>query len=80
MIENLAADCLGELLNGAAPFKWESGCEITMSHQPNAGKCWLWMVNWLILQATVAGSQSHLEVKLVLTVKLAGDVFLFICF
>lgn len=76
MTENLAADCMGELLNGAVPFQWESGCEITTNHQPNAGKCWLWLGSWLILQSTVAGSQSQLEVKLVLTVKLAGDFFL----
>lgn len=33
------------------------------------------MVSWLILQTAVAGSQSQMDVKLVLTVKLATDFF-----
>lgn len=67
MIKNLAAGLVAGLLNGAVPFKGEPGCEITMNHHPNAGKCWLRMVSWIFLRATMAGSQPQSEVKLVLT-------------
>lgn len=58
--------------------EYGSGCEITITiYLPIVDKCWLWLVNWLIFQATVAHTQLQLEVKPVLTNSQIGRCIFF---